>query len=240
MKHLILIAALLTYTCLGFAQKTIKIDEITSEPEAPSTEIENKIENEFEEPTNQKTLIIADNTQNRDEIQTLFKRHKRDGFYVSISSGYSPIDGKDGLVISSRGCWLVDRWFAIGTGGSVFLNNVSSIINYNAEGLTGAYGGLIIEPMAWPLKPVHLSFPVLVGGGVITPVLYDMDSNYTYFEEYFFVVEPGIELEVNFTRWMRIAAFATYRYTSDLTIENVSKNALKNYTAGLTIKVGLF
>lgn len=211
MKTLIILTIALMSMIPGHAQKTIKIDNI-----------------------------------NDQQIKTVFQSNKRDGFYGSISSGYSPIDGKHGMVFSSRGSWIMDHWFAVGIGGTGFVNNVdqlsadlSGYLSSDETGLAGGYGGIYLEPMLGPLKPVHLSFPVLFGAGGLTSYT---TYHHTYYdiEDYFFVIEPGIELEVNFTRWLRVAAFTTYRFTSDITIENVNSNALRTWSAGLNFKVGLF
>jgi hypothetical protein len=218
MKHTFLALTIMLFALQGIAQQVIKIED-------------------FEEEK-----------RNEDDIQTVFQRDSRDGFYGAISMGYSPIDNTDGLVFSSRGCWIMDRWFSIGLGGTAFVNNLNQIEDYvlndtfNDEShLAGGYGGFILEPVLASRKPVHLSFPILLGGGAIAPVSDNSHAEpYSEIEDVYFVVEPGVELEVNFTKWFRIAAFATYRYTSDIDIEGVSKDALNSYSAGLTFKIGLF
>jgi hypothetical protein len=183
------------------------------------------------------------------EVKTIFTKEKRDGFYGSFSMGYSPIDNKDGFTVSARGCWIMDHFFSFGMGGTAFINDIDRFprdyyVNdeaVNANSLAGGYGGLILEPIIFPLFPVHVSFPVLVGVGGISDYLdYDYYSSYSSISDFFWVVEPSVELEVNFTKWLRIALYGTYRFTSDIDIEGVSKNALKSYSAGITFKMGLF
>ncbi|MDA3930726.1 MAG: hypothetical protein PF541_17395, partial [Prolixibacteraceae bacterium] len=190
----------------------------------------------------QKTIKIDE--FNNQEINTVFKKNKRDGLYLSLATGYSPINGDNGVVVSTRGGWIMDHWFAFGVFGSGFANNLNNIDNYFYSSskvelsLSGGYGGFFIEPMAFPLKPIHLSFPILFGAGGVASSdnTYDLHENV----DVFYVVEPGLELEINFTKWMRIALYGTYRYTSVLDIENISKNALRSYSAGVNVKIGLF
>jgi len=151
------------------------------------------------------------------------------------------------LIAASRFGWILDHWFAFGVSGTGFVNNIGKLDYYytndlrNEVFLAGGYGGFFIEPILAPMKPIHVSFPIVIGGGALARFNeYDYNYSYGFSEDLFFVVEPGVELEINFTKWMRIAAFATYRYTSDINIENVSKGALRNYSTGLTVKVGLF
>jgi hypothetical protein len=180
------------------------------------------------------------------KIKTLFKKEKKDGFYGAFSAGYSSIDNKDGVTFSSRGCWIMDHFFSIGLGGTGFINELDQIgFNLNTESgdelkLAGGYGGIIIEPILLPLKPVHLSFPILVGAGAAGAFKdYDYFSTY-YVNDFFWVIEPQAELEINFTRWMRFALYAGYRYTSELTITDISKDALRGYSFGATVKMGIF
>jgi hypothetical protein len=211
MKHFLITFALIVLVFPMFAQQTIRIEERKSS-----------------------------------EIKTLFKPDKRDGFYLGSSIGYSPIDNSNGLVLSSRFGWIMDRWFTFGLSGSVFANNIDKF-NYSYSStndalfLGGAYGGLFIEPILAPMKPIHLSFPVIIGGGGAV-AFNDFYSNSPddFSDDVFFMIEPGMELEVNFTRWMRIAAFVSYRYTSDINMDNVSAGALRNYTTGMSFKIGWF
>jgi len=181
------------------------------------------------------------------EVKTLFKKNKRDGFYGSISGGYSPIDNVDGLTFSARGGRIMDHWFAFGLAGTGFANNIEELGDYvyNSSSdedlnLAGGYGGFFLEPILLPLKPIHLSFPVIIGVGAASAMKSYYLSSYYEVNDFFWVVEPGIELELNFTRHLRIAAYATYRYTPNLSIEGISPDALRNYSTGISMKIGLF
>jgi hypothetical protein len=192
----------------------------------------------------QETMKVGPDEDQR--IKTIFKKEKRDGFYGAFSVGYSPIDKKDGVVFSSRGCWIMDHFFSIGVGGTGFVNEFEDVpfdFSFNTDNdnsLAGGYAGLIIEPILLPLKPLHLSFPILVGAGAAGAFNdYEYFSTY-YVDDFFWVVEPQAELELNLTRWFRLAFYAGYRYTSELNIEGISKDALRGYSAGVTMKMGLF
>lgn len=194
----------------------------------------------------QKTIRI--DGYNDNQINTLFKPEKRDGFYGSFASGYSPIDDKNAAIFSSRFGWIMDHWFAFGVFGTGFVNNIDNLDGYyntprktEEYSLAGGYGGLFIEPMLFPLKPVHLSFPIMFGVGGAAR----FNDYYYYTDIYndtdiFYLVEPGVELEFNFTRWMRVALYGTYRYTSEINIETIAPTALRNYSAGVNVKIGLF
>lgn len=187
--------------------------------------------------------ISSDDNQ---EIKTIFKKDKKDGFYGAFSAGYSSIDHKDGVTFSARGCWIMDHCFSFGVGGTGFINELNQIgfgLNSQTNNdlkLAGGYGGIILEPIILPLKPVHLSVPILVGAGAAGSFKdYDYFSSY-YVNDFFWVIDPQLELEVNFTKWLRVALYGGYRFTSELNIAGISKDALRGYSAGLTIKMGMF
>jgi hypothetical protein len=58
------------------------------------------------------------------------------------------------------------------------------------------------------------------------------------------IIEPGVELELNVTRFFRFSVGAYYRYTSDVDIENpdytVPTDILKGFSGGVTFKFGKF
>lgn len=181
-------------------------------------------------------------------INTLFKKEKRDGFYWAYATGYSPINKDHGLVFSGRAGWIMDHWFAFGFTGTGFVNNYDQLELYDYRqsaqsdlfSLVGGYGGMFIEPIVFPLKAVHVSFPVVFAAGGLTKVNNFVNDDFLENTDLFYAIEPGMELEVNFTRWLRFAVYGTWRFASDIQLEKVSPNALENYTVGAIIKVGLF
>lgn len=163
------------------------------------------------------------------------------------------------LLQVGRGAFIFDHSLAIGLGGYGFANNLNYDY-YHGENekhlsLAGGYGGLLIEPIIAGKSPVHLSFPVLIGaGGVALVDMYNYDywdqqyPQYEYAHDVFFVVEPAVELEFNLARFFRMAATASYRFTSnidlkrsDLELSSQTKaDALRGFNFGLTFKFGKF
>lgn len=187
------------------------------------------------------------------EIRTLFGSHKSLGFYGSFSLGYSLIDNEDALVSGGRAALIFNHSMALGLGGYGFVNNLDDFDDFwddenESYALTGGYGGIFIEPIVGGLRPVHVSFQVLLGlGGVALIENYNSgywDYSYrrsNYLEhDLFFVIEPGAELEFNLAHFFRIAATLSYRFTSDIQLYATDKDALRSLHAGLTFKFGKF
>jgi len=129
--------------------------------------------------------------------------------------------------------------------------------------LAGGYGGLFFQPILFPKAPVHVSFPIILGaGGVyLNPREnqkyhwdYDYDYNYSYDSDFFLVFEPGVEVEFNMLRYLRMSVGASYKFTNDVNLvyeyevdgqdaKNtvvVSPSALDNFSVNIAIMFGWF
>jgi len=201
----------------------------------------------------------AQDSYQNDEVRTVFSKSKSNGGYGAFTISYSNIGGYDALVTGGRGAFIFDHVLAIGIGGYGFVNNLNYDYHHNqSEGvlsLAGGYGGFLIEPIIAGKSPVHVSFPILIGGGGVTLVdMYAWDywgdpyygNQYAY--DAFFVFEPAVELEFNLARFFRLAAAVSYRYTSDINLfrtelgesTQTSEDALRGFNFGLTFKFGKF
>ncbi len=187
-----------------------------------------------------------------DEFKTLFgDRNVSHGGYGAFSMNYSQIDGKDAMVMGARGAWVIDHGFALGFAGYGFINDYSfnpSLAGGRNVNLAGGYGGLLMEPIIFAKFPVHLSIPILVGAGGIAytstfnPYPYDYEDFDLFVEDAtgYFLIEPGIELEINVVRFFRLAIGGYYRFTSNIQLYDTPQDVLNGWSAGVTLKFGKF
>lgn len=204
-------------------------------------------------------LANAQDSYQSDEVRTVFSKSQSNGGYGAFTMSYSNIGGYDALVTGGRGAFIFDHVLGIGFGGYGFVNNLNYNYYHNSNdnhlSLAGGYGGFIIEPIIAGKSPVHVAFPILIGGGGVALVdMYNWDywgssyPGYEYAYDAFFVIEPAVELEFNLARWFRMAAAVSYRYTSDIKLartnlgeaSQTSKDALRGFNFGLTFKFGKF
>jgi hypothetical protein len=188
-------------------------------------------------------------TTKNNEFKTLLGHDKHSGFYGAFSIGYSEIEEKQAIIFGGRFEWIAGHSIGIGFGGSGFINenHYETTLGTNVF-LTGGYGGIYIEPILMPNYPVHISFPILLGGGGISYVTEDWDNhnnNMIEDSEAFLIAEPGAEIELNLTRNFRLALGTTYRFTTPFDVGTTppavaNSNALEGFTFLMTFKFGRF
>lgn len=202
--------------------------------------------------------------QEKQEMQTIFGNRTgkvSHGGYAAITTSYSQIAGQDAFALGGRAGWLIDHHVTIGVMGQGFVNSIYvdtyDFPTYPGEDpvdglyLVGGYGGFFIEPIIAPNFPVHVAFPILIGGGGAAwnyTTWYDYgwqdDYYYDYYEPYdydgFFVLEPGIEIELNLVKFIRASVGATYRYVTDLQLDGTPKDAMNGFTGNFSLKFGKF
>lgn len=186
-------------------------------------------------------------TGNDKQLQTLFGDPVSHGAYGGLSFYYSSIDGKNAYLAGIRGGWIIDHRLVIGLAGFGFANDIymDDVLNGKGFDLVGGYGGLLIEPIIMPRYPVHLSFPVIIGAGGAAYIDQHYWNNeyhdwFTEDSDAFFVIEPGVEVEINLINHFRIAFGVSYRHTEDLKLINTNTDVLNGFNYGMSLKFGKF
>ncbi len=193
------------------------------------------------------------------DINTLFgSGHDIEhGGWGGLSTHYTRVMDQDALLVGARGGWLIDHRVTLGIAGHGLVTDAPNAA-YDDHLLSNGhdlkkrsqfrmgYGGLLIEPIIAHRSALHVSLPIIVGAGGCGYQIYeslpeDFDP-FTWSDDYqaFFVVEPGIELELNVIKLVRFGIGASYRYTTDITLPGTPKDALRGFNAGVTLKVGSF
>jgi hypothetical protein len=182
------------------------------------------------------------------EIKTLLGRNRAGGGYCAFTGAYSLIDDRQSVLFGARFGWLAGHSVGVGIGANGFINefHYEPLIDRNVF-LAGGYGGLYIEPILFPKLPVHLSLPVLLGGGGISYVSDDPGYNNNLIEdtEAFLIIEPGAEIELNLTRFFRLAVGATYRFPTAFDVgltgtQRANAESLKGLSYTVSLKFGKF
>lgn len=182
------------------------------------------------------------------DVKTLMGRNRQGGAYLGITTGYSAIDGKHAVLFGGRLAWIANKSLGIGIGGTGFINEYHYEPSIDREVfLAGGYGGIYIEPIILPRSPVHLSFPVLFGAGGISYVSadYNFSGNFIEDSDPFLIIEPAAEIELNMSRFFRLALGASYRFPTPFDIGTsgtsfVRASSLRGWSYMVSFKFGKF
>jgi|JFJP01.1.fsa_nt_gi hypothetical protein len=191
--------------------------------------------------------------EDEDSLRTIFKNVNSTRGYGGLSVRYAEIDNRTTYMNGIRGGLITKNNFTIGA--SVVSFETTDIYDVNIESkarFAGAYGGLLLEATLFSSFPIHLSFPLVIGGGgVVYRKQFDDLSNIDEWgnidSKAFMIIEPGAELEINVVRFMRIGLGAYYRQISDASLyytdsENLIRNQdfLNGISYGIILKFGKF
>ena len=175
--------------------------------------------------------------QQQDSTQTLFKSELRVSELWVPEVKINSIQGDIGTLIGFYGGALINRSFLAGIAGGVNLGHPR--VNY---GYFGGIGQYIITPA----KLVHCSGQLVIAYGTTkdyeNPKSGLLDNFWNISGAGFFMLEPGMNLELNLSKKLTLVAGVSYRFVSALNEndENVSITHVTNQDlSGLNFNLGL-
>ncbi|MBK7174322.1 MAG: hypothetical protein IPH84_14055 [Bacteroidales bacterium] len=201
-------------------------------------------------------LNAQEATRSNDEISTLFGKNKdtKLGWFVGFDNSYTQFGSRDVHMSGFNAGLIINHSFAVGFSGSGWTNRNSMYYNHVTDTsgayLEGGFGRMLFEITPFPQSPLHITFPILLGGGgasYITEEDYfewdedDWDNYHKNLDtDLFFSFEPGIRAELNVFRFMRLNAGVSYRYVSGLELMNTPSDLMNNLSATVGLKFGKF
>lgn len=171
------------------------------------------------------------------------------GGYGAVVVKFTSVNDDLGVLVGGRGGWIINHTFSIGGAGYGLVNNVraNSVGPFGQEFVDFGYGGLDLEFIANSDDLVHFSVHTLIGGGAagfrygFGDDNWDWDSsdgNHRF--DAFFVIEPGVNIDLNIIKWFRVSLGAGYRHVSGLS-SGVTTNAdISGPSGTLTFRFGKF
>jgi hypothetical protein len=175
--------------------------------------------------------------QEEESVNSLFKSG------IKVTELWTPevkinsIQGEIGTLVGFYGGALINRTFLLGISGGVNLGHPR--VNY---GYFGGIGQFIIKPT----NLLHFSGQLLVAYGTTKdyedPKEGLLDNFWNISGAPFFMMEPGVNLELNLSNRLTLVAGVSYRYVSGLdeNNENVMITRVTNDDlSGLNFSIGL-
>lgn len=197
-------------------------------------------------------IVVGSHFASGQEIQTLFKKGYSSGGYGAITNKFTTINGEYANLSGVYGGWYVNHRFMLGLGAAATTNNIRVPLEFSADpsrNLSYEYGqfGMMTEYVIGSNRRVHVAFDLFSGAGFTMQYpRYDWrnDNNYqgdqVFDENWFFVAEPGVQLELNLFKWMRFSPGISYRATFGSDGDGLSDTSLSNVSYNATLKFGKF
>jgi len=182
------------------------------------------------------------------------------GYFIELNGGYTRFSDRNIFLPGLSMGIILDHHWTIGMTGSfigntngLYFNNVYfDSVKFEEKGahLMGGYGGLLLEYTLLPQSRVHVSFPLMIGMGYMYWYNSDYEgksgtfpfnhTSHTIASDNFFVIEPGVKLEFNLAKVLRLGLAVSYRYTPDFDLQSVSPELINQFTARLSLRLGKF
>jgi hypothetical protein len=199
-------------------------------------------------------------------MNTIFSTPKINslGLYVAPEVQFGSALGTN-TAIGGMSVMLVtnEKWAFGGTFNRVGSPNFAPSVAQGFD-IESGYGGLKIEYTPNPKSAYHFSFPLTIGGGMVS--IDSNDNNYEYmgrdsmykrFDDHigtqrYFVIQPGFQFEMNLMKYSKFYLGANYRFAADINpkggkaFDNAVpstfdlKNGLNGWGVYAGLKIGLF
>lgn len=174
------------------------------------------------------------------------------GGYGAGELKLTQLNGELGLMVGGRGGWIINSVFSIGGAGYGLVTNHKISDYYGKDSsayLRLGYGGVYLMYINQSDELIHFTVSTLIGAGSALYTkswseLIDHDWNYnkSWNREItpFFIIEPGIGVELNLTSFMRIELGASYRIVSGVDMTRTKNSDITGPSGNLAIKIGKF
>lgn len=193
-------------------------------------------------------LTTGFQTSDAQQTQTLIQGGISHGGFGGPVVKFSDVRGDLGVWVGGRGGWVInlDPNHAISLGGGGYglvtehrIPNPEYGHSPRSQFAMNGYGGFEIEYTNRSWQLAHMTVSTLIGGGglmIRDRGFHEVDDN----PDAYFVFEPGLNLELNITRFFRIATGVTYRLTSGIGRAGFSDDDFSGINGAITFKFGGF
>jgi len=196
------------------------------------------------------TVLTTNGIAQNGNVKTIFKGNLRSsGGYAALTNKFTTIRGDYANLGGFYGGWYINHKLMIGIGTAATTNNIKVPTQFSTDpnqNRTYQYGqfGLVTEYVMNSDKPIHLAFHLFGGAGFTLQYQrddWDHNSHNNVSDENWFVVaEPGIQLEINLFKWMRLSPGVSYRATFGSDGRGMDDSDLRGVSYNATVKFGKF
>ncbi|MDZ7607262.1 MAG: hypothetical protein U5K79_17145 [Cyclobacteriaceae bacterium] len=175
----------------------------------------------------------------KDQMQTLFGYNSKITGYGAMDTRFSLINGKESVIVGGHGGVIFNSYFYLGLGayGLATTQNIATDPLDVPLDMQMGYTGLMLGMNVLPKKVVHFSIPLFVGVGNLV-----MEKNDARLETSpFIIIEPGLQLEVNLVRFMKVGLGGGYRMVRGSSLNyDISDADLTSWSGNFSLIFGKF
>jgi hypothetical protein len=165
-------------------------------------------------------------------IQTLFGSGTRISGFGGPMMSFTSINGEFAHMMGGGAGVLLGDFFFGGYG-----EGLTNSIIAGGNRISFGHGGFWTGYSIMADRALHPCLSTQIGWGNIQQ---RDESHYNLTEDNIFVINPAIELEMNFTRFFRLGVGAHYRFVSGVNTSTLSNADFSGLGAFLTFKFGWF
>jgi len=179
--------------------------------------------------------------------QTLLNRSTSYGGFGSWMYGATDINGQTAYLTGRKFMFVMNvrPQHTLNIGFSTYRTqsdfdvvNWDSNLPVTAPQLETEYSGFELEYVNRSRRLVHFGGQLLVGSGEVQYT----NSNILLEKrkDSYFVMQPGLNLHLNVTTWLRLNAGVYYRFASNVNLEGTSDRDLSGFSAVAGFRIGAF
>jgi hypothetical protein len=190
-------------------------------------------------------LSITTHSQSGDETRTLFGRGKAvTGYFLAPAVQIGKIAGSTAVIPGLGAGIIFSKRFSAGLFYKMTITENTPDGERDQLYLHGQWYGFKGDYSISPGKVIHLNFPLEISIGEIELDKKDTFENYALVipsdDKWFFNVEPGIAIEINLLKYLKINLSAGYRMVSDVSFRNLTERDLAGFNFSSGVKIGIF
>jgi hypothetical protein len=190
-------------------------------------------------------VVINITAQTNEEAKTLFGNGKPHiGYFINPSCQFGNFAGANAVIPGIGAGVILNKKYSLNILYKLTVTESTPAGEANQLYLHGQWFGFKAEYSLKPEGMVHLNFPLEIGAGEIELDLKDSYENDQVIipsgDAWFAYLEPGVAVEINLQKFIKLNLSAGYRFVSDVTFRNISEKDLKGFTFTTGLKIGLF
>ena len=174
--------------------------------------------------------------------ETLISDDIESGGYGGPELKFGSINGEWEVLVGGRGGWIINHRFVLGGAGYGMATkgetNPGSVFPYLNDEFEIGYGGLLLGYISRSNSLVHVTADVLIGGGGLSPA--DEALQGSFDSDAFFILEPGVNFELNVSRKIRFGFGGSYRIVSGIEYFDLDNEDIGGMAINLILKFGKF